>query len=248
MTVGSLFAGIGGFDLGFERAGFEIKFQVEIDPFCRAVLAKHWPDVRRYEDVRTVHEPGMCRDVPCGHCLPRVDVIVGGFPCQDISVAGRGVGIDGERSGLWGQFSRLIRELRPRYVVVENTPGLLSRGIGRVLGDLAAIGYDSEWDCVPAAALGAKHKRDRVWIIAYPGGARLQKRRVLTSLPGKERRYGDRQNAAVDAWWAVEPNVVRVVHGIPGRVDRIRSLGNSVVPQIAEWIARRIIEAEGEVA
>src|SRR6185312_32662 len=108
MTVGSLFAGIGGFDLGFERAGFEIKWQVEIDPFCRAVLAKHWPDVRRYEDVRTV-----------GAELERVDVVCGGFPCQDISFAGDGAGLDGERSGLWREFSRLIGELRPRYVVVE---------------------------------------------------------------------------------------------------------------------------------
>lgn len=151
LTVGSLFSGIGGFDLGFARAGFEIAWQVEIDPFCRAVLEKHWPTVRRYEDVRTV-----------GSELERVDVLCGGFPCQDISVAGRGAGIDGARSGLWSHFARLIGELRPAYVVVENVTALLTRGLGRVLGDLAARGYDAEWDCLPASAFGANHRRDRI--------------------------------------------------------------------------------------
>jgi DNA (cytosine-5)-methyltransferase 1 len=249
VTVGSLFAGIGGFDLGLERAGMEIKWQVEIDPFCRAVLEKHWPGVKRLSDIREA--VGYRRDVygyidshAMRYLLEPVDLICGGFPCQDISVAGRGAGLAGERSGLWSEYLRLIRELRPRYVVVENVPGLLGRGLGDVLGGLAESGYDAEWDCVPAASVGAKHLRDRVWIVAYPHGPRSQERQVLQRLPGEERRYGDRQNAAVGAWWATESNVVRVVHGLPGRVDRIRALGNSVVPQIAEWIGRRILEAE----
>src|SRR5262245_38887752 len=125
MTVGGLFSGIGGFELGFQRAGFEIRWMVEIDPFCRAVLKKHWPDVTCYEDVRTV-----------GNELERVDVLCGGFPCQDISLAGAGAGLDGERSGLWREFARLIRLLRPKYIVVENVSALLIRGMGRVLGDL----------------------------------------------------------------------------------------------------------------
>ena len=107
--------------------------------------------------------------------VPPVDVLCGGFPCQDLSVAGRGAGIDGARSGLWAEYARLIRELRPRYVVVENVPALLVRGLGRVLGDLAALGYDAEWDCLPASAFGAPHRRDRVWIVAYPDGLRTRR-------------------------------------------------------------------------
>ncbi len=191
LTVGSLFAGIGGFDLGFERAGMRTLWFCEQDPFCQRVLAKHWPGVPIYDDVRALvadadgrglSEPDLCaqqpqraeavctsqglRSVPVP--VPYVDVLCGGFPCQDLSVAGRGAGLDGERSGLWSEYARLIRELRPRYVVVENVAALLSRGLGRVLGDLAACGYDAEWDCIPASAVGAPHRRDRVWLVAYP--------------------------------------------------------------------------------
>lgn len=164
MTLGSLFSGIGGFDLGFERAGYEIKFQVEIDEYCQRVLARHWPDVQRFGDIRTIER------------LPNVDVLCGGFPCQDISHAGKREGIDGERSGLWSEFVRIIRLVRPRYVVVENVSALLVRGMGRVLGDLSASGYDAEWDCIPACAVGAPHRRDRVWIVAYDHeyGGRVQ--------------------------------------------------------------------------
>jgi len=273
LTVGSLFAGIGGFDLGLERAGFEIKWQVEIDPFCRAVLEKHWPHVRRYEDVRTV-----------GAELERVDVICGGFPCQDISVAGKGAGLAGERSGLWSEYLRLIRELRPRYVLVENVAALLGRGLGVVLGDLAASGYDAEWDCIPASAVGAPHRRDRVWIVAYPASVRLcgepptgtdgaghsrswavsgrsearsvladpnsqglQERLVFTGIPGGARCDDDGQDAALGGRWAPEPDVGRVAHGIPNRVDRLKGLGNAIVPQISEWIGRRILDAEAHI-
>ena len=157
MTFGSLFAGIGGLDLGFEWAGFTPVWQVELNPFCRAVLAKHWPDVQRFDDVRTVG----------AHNLEPVDVIVGGFPCQDVSDAGLRAGIDGERSGLWREFARVVRELRPRIVVVENVSGLLVRGMGRVLGDLADLGYDAEWVRVRASDVGAPHRRGRIFIVAY---------------------------------------------------------------------------------
>lgn len=154
LRVGSLFTGIGGLDLGFERAGFEIAWQVEIDEWCRRVLAKHWPTVPRYVDVREVG----------AHNLPYVDVIVGGFPCQDTSLAGRRAGLDGERSGLWAEYARIVRELRPRYVVVENVPGILypirrdghviaPAPIATVLGDLAACGYDAEWQMLSANAV-----------------------------------------------------------------------------------------------
>ena len=166
MNVGSLFSGIGGFDLGFERAGMRISWQVELDPYCRAVLARHFPDAARFEDAREVGARN----------LDPVDLLCGGFPCQDLSAAGRGAGIDGARSGLWSEFARIVRELRPRYVVVENVPALLTgkgkrweRGpIGRVLGDLAEARYDAEWACLSAGEFGAPHLRKRVWIVAYP--------------------------------------------------------------------------------
>lgn len=330
LSVGSLFAGIGGFDLGFERAGCRIAFQVEIDPFATAVLAKHWPEVPKFADIRSVSAT----------TLPRVDVLCGGFPCQDISLAGKGAGIaEGTRSGLWSEYHRLICELRPRYVVVENVAALKSRGLDRVLGDLAASGYDAEWDCIPACAIGAPHRRDRLWIVAYPASGRGERRwtagleasggRALHVLAGSsegpadvahtigestqpdraaghvggtssphqgreeererfrdaadgggsnvadanrerlegQRSHGDtegRQGSVLGSlglrhgtghqqeWWATEPNVGRVAHGIPARVDRLRGLGNAIVPQIAEWIAHQILadvaRQEGAVA
>lgn len=275
LTVGSLFAGIGGFDLGFERAGFEIKWQVEIDPFCRAVLAKHWPHVRRYDDVRTV-----------GSELEPVDVIVGGFPCQDISSAGAKAGISGAQSGLWREMFRIIRELQPRFVVVENVADLLARGLGRVLGDLASVGYDAEWDCIQAAAVGAPHGRDRLWLVAYPHAdeRRCKERGKCDSAtcqdaadghpcgPDAHRLCADLSDATsaaeterawrwtrtrVDfarwridarqrAGWETEPAICRVADGVCPGLDnaRLAALGNAIVPQIAEWIARRILEAE----
>src|SRR5688572_22943668 len=161
LKVLSLFAGIGGFDLGLERTGgFQTVAFCEIDPFCRRVLAKHWPEVPCYEDVRTLTGARLAADGIA------VDVIAGGFPCQDISFAGKRAGLEGARSGLWGEYRRLIGEVRPRFVIVENVPGLLSLGMGAVLGDLSALGYDAVWDCVPASAVGAPHQRDRVWIVA----------------------------------------------------------------------------------
>jgi DNA (cytosine-5)-methyltransferase 1 len=269
LTVGSLFAGIGGFDLGFERAGMRTVWFCEQDPFCQRVLARHWPGVPVFPDVRALD----------GAAAGRVDVLCGGFPCQDLSVAGRGAGLDGERSGLWGEYARLIRDLRPRYVVVENVAALLARGMGRVLGDLAACGYDAEWDCIPASAVGAPHRRDRVWLVAYPqrdavrvepGWRRGEGRAgtALAAVDGEERpvadaevvairpglrpdeprrvgrgRPGDRGGTDGD-WWATEPDVGRVADGVPQRVDRLRALGNSLVPQIAEHIGRRIVEWE----
>ncbi len=157
MNVGSLFAGIGGFDLGFERAGMRTVWQVEKDPYCRAVLARHFPDAERFEDVRDV---GV-------HNLKPVHVLCAGFPCQPVSRVGLRLGTADER-WLWPEVARIAGELRPRFIVLENVPGLLTHGMGVVLGDLAALGYDAEWDCLSAAAFGAPHIRDRVWIVAYP--------------------------------------------------------------------------------
>ena len=161
MRVLDLFSGIGGFSLGLERAGFRTVAFCEIEPFCRAVLRKHWPEVPCYDDIRTLSADVLERDGIA------VDAICGGFPCQDLSFAGKRAGLEGARSGLWGEYRRLIGEIRPRFVIVENVPGLLSLGMGTVLGDLSALGYDAVWDCVPASAVSAPHRRDRVWIVAY---------------------------------------------------------------------------------
>lgn len=162
MRVLSLFSGIGGFDIGLERAGMQTVAFCEFDPYCQAVLKRHWPEVPIYDDVRTLSADTLRRNG-----VWPINVIAGGFPCQDLSYAGKRAGIEGERSGLWSQFARLIGEVRPQFAIMENVPGLLSAGHGRVLGDLAALGYDAVWDCVPASSVGAPHRRDRVWIVAY---------------------------------------------------------------------------------
>jgi DNA (cytosine-5)-methyltransferase 1 len=160
VRVGSCFAGIGGFDLGLERAGFGIAWQIELQEYSRSILAKHWPSVPRFHDIRTAKY------------LPQVDLICGGFPCQDISLAGQGIGIDGNRSGLWTELHRLVLEGRPRWVLVENVAALRTRGADRVLTDLAEAGYKC-WPLVVGAwAVGAGHRRERVWIVGYSHGER----------------------------------------------------------------------------
>ena len=147
MNVGGLFSGIGGWELGLERAGMRVLWHCESDPFCQRVLAARWPGIPCYPDVSELR----------GADVAPVDVLCGGFPCQDISVAGRGAGIGGARSGLWSEMFRLTGELRPGYLVVENVPALLVRGLDIVLGDLASIGFDAEWDCLRACDFGAPH-------------------------------------------------------------------------------------------
>jgi DNA (cytosine-5)-methyltransferase 1 len=310
-----LFSGIGGFSLGFERTGgFETVAFCEIEKYPRAILAQHWPQVRIYNDVKTLTAQQMAADgiVP--------DVICGGFPCQDISLAGKGAGLEGERSGLWWEFHRLIKEIRPRWVIAENVSALRSRGLDTVLGSLAEIGYDAEWHCIPASAVGAPHRRDRIWIVAYPhsdgqrsgfgseqparhtagerigdGGGLDRSRMVADTTSPRLSQWGRPQweesaeeagtgmvselerpsealadpsiprlqrnewcwpageegepagHIAQCGWWAVEPDVGRVAHGIPKRVDRLKALGNAVVPQIPELIGYAILnEMENE--
>lgn len=231
MKFGSLFSGIGGIDLGLERAGMKCEWQVEIDEYCQKVLQKHWPHVTRYGDVRE-----------CGkHNLTKVDLIAGGFPCQDVSNAGKKAGIEGERSGLWKEFYRVIYELRPHYVLVENVSALLNRGMGRILGDLASIGYDAEWEVLPACAFGAPHRRDRVFIVAYLAGVGSYTWRAEPTGQQRTPNANGLDTAILQNPWSSEPSVSRVVHGVPYRLDRVKGLGNSVVPQIAEYVGRCIL-------
>ena len=266
LRVLDLFSGIRGFSLGLERTGgFETVAFCEIDPFCRRVLAKHWPEVKQYEDVRTLTARTLQRD-GIG-----VDVICGGFPCQDISIVGLGAGLNGDRSGLWSELRRLIREVRPRYAIVENVAALLTgpparpgAWFGRVLGDWAEIRYDVEWHSIPAAAVDAPHERDRVFLVAQPQGngrGAWRPRRPPASRPRKPITFGplsysdahsiapigsaiSRQKLSA---WDDEPALDRVVDGLPYRMveDELRALGNAVVPAVATLIGNGLKSASG---
>ncbi len=300
MTFGSLFSGIGGLDLGLERAGMECAWQVEIDDYCTRVLERHWPGVTKHKDVRDVGKEN----------LEPVDLIAGGFPCQPHSVAGKRRGAADDRN-LWPEFIRVISETRPRYVLAENVPGIITTYLDTVLSDLEGEGYAPWPFSFSACGFDAPHRRERIFVVAHANGAReLQpqgskpnKRRWVgdesedvayaecrrrhsggysrkgncterednpqTRQQGRQQRtrssangsdvadtpsarlegqepagiYRGEQGLSTEcSWWTVEPDVGRVAHGVPSRVDRLRGLGNAVVPQVAEWIGRRIIE------
>ena len=316
LKVLDLFSGIGGFSLGLERTGgFETVAFCEVCPKARQVLRKHWQDIPIYEDVRTLTN----EQLRAGNLVP--DVICGGFPCQDISCAGKGRGINAERSGLWAQMFRLIGDVLPTWAIIENVSALRSKGLTLVLQNLCQIGYVCEWHCIPASAIGAPHQRDRVWIIAYrnangsneqkigefQGGKNTKSSRVCRDVPDTMRQHQTKRGIGTPftsnggigqteqgrshsdvererpirsagsstkedvahtmrkkrpaRWkqfiarhhvslqarkskiWQAEPNVGRVADGIPKRVDRLKQLGNSVVPQIPELIGNAILEA-----
>lgn len=244
MKVGSLFSGIGGLDLGLERAGMTVVWQSEIDPYASKVLAKHWPTVPNLGDITTIDWSGV----------EPVDLICGGFPCQDISNAGRRVGIGGIKSGLWKSMALAVRVLRPRYVLVENVAALLVRGIDVVLADLAALGFDADWSVLSACRMGAPHTRERVFLLAYPNDERheasgQQGVRDDQAMAGRgisaEHVHEASQSgrSPLGAHWSIEPDVDRLADGLSGDVDRRRlfALGNAVVPQVAEYVGRRIM-------
>ena len=313
LTVGSLFSGIGGLDLGLERAGMEVIWQSEIDPYGCRVLKKHWPEVVNHGNIKEINWRNVVRP----------DIICGGYPCQPFSTAGKRNGTDDPRH-LWPWVREAISELRPRYAILENVRGHVSLGLSTVLGEMASIGYDAEWQIVSAASVGAPHRRDRVIIVAYPceqlkhgqghlnsqsafrqrqalqepvsGSNSLTTRKVFTrdrwlnalmadpnSAPREQQQERQVQksnfggcsptmanatqqfsNGKLDntrdsqqpetlsqfrnsGWphrasnWATEPDVGRVANGVPSRVDRLRGLGNAVVPQVAELIGRMVI-------
>ena len=317
-TVGSLFSGIGGLDLGLERAGMKVIWQSEIDPYCNKVLKKHWPEVPNYGNIKEID----------WRAIPRPDVICGGYPCQPFSTAGKRRGTDDPRH-LWPWVRTAISELRPRYAILENVRGHISMGGLQVIGELAEVGYDAEWRVVSAAGLGAPHRRDRIIIVAYPANQRQQSgqkesksqfgrrgnyeaehkrsatnnQRMATAEDmaypegecsngrqprsditqsaekGLQKQVGtsstnvaypegsasgstqphdlrariwkttklrksDSATRTNSDWWETEPNVGRVADGVSARVDRLRGLGNAVVPQVAEYIGRLVMAAE----
>jgi len=240
MKVLSLFSGIGAFDLGLERAGMTTVAFAEIDPFCRRVLARHWPEVPCYDDVRTLTADRLRADGIA------VDVIAGGFPCQDISRAGTGSGLDGERSGLWREFARLIRELRPRYALVENVSAIVDGALGTVLRDLSECGYDAEWSLVSACSVGAPHMRQRMFIVAYPDGEHGREGIRHTASQSQRALQAIDCLARSRAGWRTRLEDPSALYGgadgVAFGMDRNRAIGNALVPQIPELIGRAIME------
>jgi DNA (cytosine-5)-methyltransferase 1 len=246
VRVLDLFSGIGGFSLGLERAGMTTVAFCEIEPYPRKVLAKHWPNVPIYEDVRDVSKQRLDADG-----IRDIDVITGGFPCQDISLAGHQRGIEAERSGLWSELARTIGDFRPRYAIIENVSALLSGAGGawfaRVLRDLASIGYDAEWHCIPAFVAGGIHSRDRVWVIAYPVRDSVEERKMVGQVIADWEVQGEPGRMGWPVWpaWSEDQcGLSGMAHGIPDWVDRSKGLGNAVVPQIPELIGRAIMEMQ----
>jgi len=234
LTVGSLFSGIGGLDLGLERAGMKVIWQSEIDPYATRVLAKHWPGVPNYGDITRIEWADVVRP----------DLICGGYPCQPFSLAGKRQGEEDPRH-LWPWVRHALRVLRPRYAIFENVRGHLSLGGTTVLSEIAALGYSAEWRIVSAASVGANHRRDRIFIVAYPTGrdAGKQEPYGLGTVFGQAAELGKSgsDGRPHGSWWEVEPGMGRVANGIPHRLDRLKGLGNAVVPQVAEVIGRLVV-------
>lgn len=237
LTVGSCFSGIGGLELGLEwTGGFETRWQIEFDPYASAVLRKHWPNAKRYGDITAVS----------GSDLEPVDVICGGYPCQPFSFAGKRKGHNDPRH-LWPHLYRIICDLRPRFAVLENVPGHLSVGFGRVLGDLASSGYDAEWGVFSAAGVGAPHLRQRVFILANDRSQRKQGEfaealhRVDSFSWSKNVRGVEDLRGRPD----LPPSLFRGTRdGIPSWMDRLRCLGNAVVPHVAQKVGEMILRYE----
>lgn len=263
LTHLSLFSGIGGLDLAAEAAGFRTVGQCEWADYPTKVLEKHWPDVPRWRDIRTLTKEGFYERTG----LRTVDVISGGFPCQPFSVAGKRRGREDDRY-LWPEMLRVIKELRPAWVVGENVAGIVGMALDTVLSGLEAAGYEAGALIIPACAVDAPHRRDRVAIVAYADGVRCGMRGLEgqgiyrdkacneidtggkavgdADRGGQPRDDGRREFAlpAYGCWWPAEPGVSRVAHGVPHRVDRLRCLGNAVVPQQFAPVFRAIAAVE----
>jgi DNA (cytosine-5)-methyltransferase 1 len=226
MELGSLFSGIGGFELGAEWANIQTVWNCEIEKFPKSVLKKRFPHVRQYDDIRTMQNPEWC------------DIICGGFPCQDISIAGKGEGITGERSGLWSEMWRIIGNVRPNYVIIENSPMLTVRGFEQVLCDLHKIGYDAEWQCLSGRTFGIQQNRERIYCIAYASkiGCVCNGKKSVFQKPyiqGKPPRIYPGYRTRCDL---PTPRTLRKHNVLPNQVDRVGSCGNAVMPLIALYL------------
>jgi len=255
LKILSLFSGIGGLELGLEAAGVgRTHWQVEKDPYCRSVLAKHWPDAERFEDVRSV----------TAEDFPGAELICGGFPCQDISAANaNGSGLAGDRSSLFWEIARLARSIRSiKFLVLENVPTLSSvrGGLREILRELAQSRFNVEWDTLSAGSVGALHRRDRIFIIAervspdthgkplrdYKQRSKKRRHHLQTSRKAEPSHNGPKRGLRLDPW-ASESGICGAVDGVPTKVDRsrLRALGNAVVPQVAYQVGLRINELRG---
>tara|TARA_R100001015_G_C4597230_1_gene152393 strand:+ start:471 stop:1187 length:717 start_codon:yes stop_codon:yes gene_type:complete len=231
IKIGSLFSGIGGFELGLERAipNSQTIWQVEQNAYCRSILQKHWPNAKIYNDVRNITK----------HNVEPIDILCGGFPCQDISVAGKTRGLSGEKSGLWWEMWRIISELRPRIVVMENVANIIRLGGSDVVGSLAAIGYDCEWTIISAKEMGACHLRKRWFAVAYPNG-------ISKSSVSNNAKTLERIPRQLQEFWRenpIESPLCSVDDGIPNRLARLRALGNAIVPQCSQWVGEQIYKS-----
>ena len=254
LKVLDLFSGIGGFSLGLERTGgFETVAFCEIEEARWPVLNKNFPNVRIYPDVTKLTKARLLADG-----IAQIDCLTGGFPCQDISVTGKKAGMgEGTRSGLWSECLRLLSELRPDYGIFENVANLLTgpankhgAWFSRILADLASIGYDAEWENIPASSMGAPHRRERVWIIAYPSEKRppSQLQSIYYQKGFGERRF-NLSPLLLDAFSgnarAADSYGIRKDDGFPAIMERLSGCGNAVLPTIPEMIGYSILEAEG---
>lgn len=226
LSHGSTFSGIGGFELGAELVGIETKWNCEIEPFQRAILKKKFPNVKQYDDIRTLRNPES------------VSIISGGFPCQDIPIAGKGEGIKGSRSGLWAEMFRVCGEVRPLYIIIENSSAITFRGLERVLCDLSEIGYNAEWQSLSGFSFGLQQSRERTYIIAYS-------REIVSECSSTQQVFRQfnvqGEFARIYPGWRTrrdlpEPRTYRTANGVPRLVDRVSSLGNAVIPLIAMYL------------
>ncbi len=244
MRHGSLFSGIGGFDLAAEWMGWENVFHCEIDKFCQKLLQQRFPGVAMHKDIKETDFKGYAKSI---------GIISGGFPCQDISVSGRGIGIKGAKSGLWSEYYRAIKEISPKYCVIENSTQLLRKGFETILCNLSEVGYDAEWECISASDFGLPHIRERVWVVAYPTSQRwsgilhmlkrsiTEKNKATNPLDSQCHPFLRFEQSSG------EPPVLGVVNGLPKRLDivnRLGGCGNAIVPKIAYEIFKAIEQFE----
>ena len=236
------FSGIGGFSYAAEKllGGYKTVAFVECEPYCQKVLKKHWPKVPIYDDIRTYKPEPYSAEVICS-----------GFPCQDISQAGRQAGITKEtRSGLFFELMRIVRLVRPKFVILENVSAILNNGLGVVLGELAQAGFDCEYACIPASAVGACHQRDRWWLVANSQSIRMER-----SGQGRKQVQFEMEKTRLSKWryqrellssewssYASEPVLRRGDDGLSNRVHRLKALGNSIVPQVATIPLKRVLD------